>query len=227
VLAQARIVLATAKISLATVAESLTGKIERGTIDRRLKGWGQELLDIVEMTVDVRGRDAVDWSRAYVVMSNHQSLLDIPVIAVAVPGSLRFVAKKELFRVPLWGPAMRAAGIISIDRQNRESAIASLRDAGAALKSGVNIWIAPEGTRSLDGELLPLKKGGFVLAAETGADILPVVIDGTRHARKKHERGLVKGVRATVAFGTPIPTAGRDRDELMRAVEAVLRAGRT
>jgi 1-acyl-sn-glycerol-3-phosphate acyltransferase len=225
VLAQARIVLATAKISLVTVVESIIGTIDRGRIDRRLRGWGQQLLDIVQMTIDVQGREAVDWSRAYVVMSNHQSLLDIPVLAVAVPGSLRFVAKQELFRMPLWGPAMRAAGIISIDRQNRERAIASLRDAGAALQSGVNIWIAPEGTRSPDGDLLPLKKGGFMLAVETGAPILPVVLDGTRNVRGKHERGLVKGVHATVRFGTPITSEGRDRDELMRAVEAALRAG--
>ena len=222
--AQARIVLETAKISLATVAEAALDRLDRGRLDRRLQGWGQRILDITETTLDVRGRDAVDWSRAYIVMSNHQSLLDIPVVAVVVPRSLRFVAKKELFKVPLWGPAMRAAGIISIDRQDRSSAIASLRAAGDALKSGVNIWIAPEGTRSIDGTLGPLKKGGFVLAVETGAPILPIVIDGTRHVRKKHERRLVKGVRATVTFGKPIESAGRDRDDVMREVEAFLRA---
>jgi 1-acyl-sn-glycerol-3-phosphate acyltransferase len=225
VLAQARIVLWTAKISLATVADAALGRLDRETVDRRLKRWGQAILDIAEMTLDVRGRDAVDWSQAYIVMSNHQSLIDIPVVAVTVPGSLRFVAKKELFRVPVWGSAMRAAGIISIDRANRDSAIASLRGAGDSLRSGVHIWIAPEGTRSLDGHLGTLKKGGFVLAMETGTPILPVVIDGTRHARKKHVREIVKGVHATVTFGQPIPVAGKDRDALMREVESFFRAG--
>src|SRR5262249_57200246 len=133
--------------SVKTISASVLGRLDRPNVDRLLKGWAQELLDIAEMKVDVHGRDAVDWSRAYIVMSNHQSLLDIPVIAVTVPGSLRFVAKKELFRIPLWGPAMRAAGIISIDRGNRESAIASLRGAADAIQEGVHIWIAPEGTR--------------------------------------------------------------------------------
>jgi 1-acyl-sn-glycerol-3-phosphate acyltransferase len=217
--------LATARTSLKTVTASVLGRLDRARTDRLLTDWARKLLDIAEMTLDVRGRDQVDWSRAYIVMSNHQSLLDIPVISVAVPGSLRFVAKKELFRVPLWGPAMRQAGIISIDRQDRRSAIASLRAAGEALKSGVHIWIAPEGTRSLDGKLGRLKKGGFLLALETKAPILPMVIDGTRNARKPHTRVLVKGVRATVTFGKPIESEGRDRDDLLREVEAFLRAG--
>jgi len=224
VLEQARIVLATASVSVKTISASVLGRLDRPNVDRLLKGWAQELLDIAEMKVDVHGRDAVDWSRAYIVMSNHQSLLDIPVIAVTLPGSLRFVAKKELFRIPLWGPAMARAGIISIDRQDRQSAIESLRAAGEALKSGVHIWIAPEGTRSLDGQLGKLKKGGFQLAIDTGAPILPMVIDGTKDARKKHSRQLVRGVTAKVTFGKAIEAAGRDREELMRAVESFFRA---
>ncbi len=224
-LAQTRIVLATAKASFTVVADAALGRLDRPRTDQLIKGWAQELLDIAEMTLDVRGRDAVDWSRAYVVMSNHQSLLDIPAIAVTVPGSLRFVAKKELFRVPAFGPAMRKVGMICIDRGDRKSALDSLHVAAEALRSGVSIWIAPEGTRSPDGQLGRLKKGGFMLALETGAPILPVVIDGTRNARRKHERRLITGVRARVTFETPIAALGRDRDGLMREVEAVLKAG--
>src|SRR5262249_38740971 len=132
------------------MVEGALGRLERATIDKRLQSWGRACLAIAEMKVDVRGKDAVDWSRAYAIMANHKSLFDRPAIAATIPGSLRFVAKKELFRVPIWGQAMRAARIISIDRKNRRSAIDSLREAGEIIHSGINIWIAPEGTRSTD-----------------------------------------------------------------------------
>ena len=223
-LTAARIVYETAKISVPTVIEGAFGRLERATVDRRLQSWGRAVLDIAEMHLDVRGKDDVDWSRAYVIMSNHQSLFDIPVIAATVPGSLRFVAKKELFRVPIWGQAMRAARIISIDRQNRRSAIDSLRDAGDVLHSGIHIWIAPEGTRSLDGTIGPLKKGGFMLAIDTATPILPMAISGTHNARRKHERGIQKGVRVEVVFGRPLAVEGRTRDQLLADVEAFFRA---
>ncbi len=223
-LTEARIVYETAKISVPTMIEGALGRLERATVDDRLKSWGRAVLDIAEMRLDVRGRDEVDWSRAYVVMSNHQSLFDIPVIAATVPGSLRFVAKKELFRVPIWGQAMRAARIISIDRQNRRSAMESLREAGEVLHSGIHIWIAPEGTRSFDGTLGPLKKGGFMLAIDTGTPILPMTISGTHNARRKHERGIQKGARVAVRFGKPISVEGKTRDALVAEVEAFFRA---
>jgi len=224
VLTEARIVYETAKISVPTVLEGALGRLDRATVDRRLQSWGRAVLAIAEMRLDVRGRDAVDWSRAYVVMSNHQSLFDIPVIAATVPGSLRFVAKKELFRVPIWGQAMRAARIISIDRQNRRSAIESLREAGEVLHSGIHIWIAPEGTRSYDGTLGTLKKGGFLLAIDTGTPILPMTISGTHNARRKHERGIQKRVRVEVTFGQPLSVEGKTRDELLAEVETFFRA---
>jgi len=171
VLTEARIVYETLKISIPTMLEGALGRLDRAAVDRRLRSWGQAILDIAEMRLDIRGRDDLDWSRSYVIMSNHQSLFDIPVLTVAVPGSLRFVAKKELFRVPVWGQAMRAARIISIDRQNRRSAIESLHDAADVLRSGIHIWIAPEGTRSLDGKIGKLKKGGFMLALDTATPI--------------------------------------------------------
>jgi len=219
VLTEARIVYETAKISISTVIEAAFGRLDRETVDRRLRSWGQACLDVADMKLTVHGRDAVDWSRAYVVMSNHQSLFDIPVIAVTVPGSLRFVAKKELFRVPIWGRAMRDSQIISIDRQNRRSAMESLREAAEVIHSGIHIWIAPEGTRSHDGRIGKLKKGGFLLAIDTATPILPMTISGTRLARKKHERTIQKGVEVDVRFGQPISVEGRSRDDLLAEVE--------
>jgi 1-acyl-sn-glycerol-3-phosphate acyltransferase len=223
VLKQALLVLDTLRISATTVAESVTGRLDRASVDRKLAWWGRRCVAHAGLDLDVRGRDAVDWSRAYVIMTNHQSYLDIPAITVAVPGSMRFIAKKELFRIPVFGPAMAAAGIISIDRQNRERAIASLRRAADAIRDGIHIWIAPEGTRTRNGRLGPLKKGGFVLALETGAPILPAVIDGTRLAMPRGG-ALRRGVKATVTFGAPITVAGRERADVMADVERFFRA---
>src|SRR5262249_7037955 len=110
------------------------------------------------------------------------------------------------------------------DRQNRRSAIDSLREAGEVIHSGIHIWIAPEGTRSFDGTLGPLKKGGFMLAIDTGTPILPMAISGTHNARRKHERGIQKGVRVEVTSGQPLPVEGKTRDDLVAELETFLRA---
>jgi len=224
VLTQALLIYETLRISAPTVVESIVGHVESDTVDRRLRSWGESCVRHAAMDLQILGRERVDWSHAYVMMSNHQSYFDIPALSMATSGKVRFIAKKELFRVPIWGPAMRAAGIISIDRQNRERAIASLRVAAETLRRGSNIWIAPEGTRSVDGKLGPLKKGGFVLALETGAPILPVAVVGTRDAWTPRTLDIRRGVKAQVIFGDPIPTSGRTRPELMAEVETFLRA---
>jgi 1-acyl-sn-glycerol-3-phosphate acyltransferase len=205
------------------VVDSVRGRLDRERVDRRRSWWAARCIGHAGLRFEVHGAEAIDWSRAYVVMTNHQSYLDIPVITAAVRGSLRFIAKKELFRVPVFGPAMKAAGIISIDRQNRSRAIESLREAAEELREGVSIWIAPEGTRTRDGSLGRLKKGGFVLAMETGADILPAAISGTAEAMPR-SGGLRRGVKASVTFGSPIAVPGRPREALMADVEAFLRA---
>jgi 1-acyl-sn-glycerol-3-phosphate acyltransferase len=223
VLTQALLVYETLRVSAATVVDNVLGRLDRENVDRKMEGWARRCLDRADLTLDVRGADQVDWARAYVIMTNHQSYFDIPVVVVAVPGSVRFIAKKELFRIPVFGPAMKAAGIISIDRQDRERAIESLKRAEDEIHAGINIWIAPEGTRSRDGKLGPLKKGGFVLALETGAPILPAAIDGTRDAMPRGG-SLRRGATATVTFGKPIEVQGRGREEIIAETEEFLRA---
>ncbi|MGC4066013.1 MAG: lysophospholipid acyltransferase family protein [Polyangiaceae bacterium] len=117
----------------------------------------------------------------FVVMSNHQSLYDIPVLQVALPLTVRMVAKSELFKVPLWSQAMLAAGYVPIHRGDHTKTLQDLRAAQKAIERGISIWIAPEGTRSPDGRLLAFKPGGFHLASAVKARILPVTLDGTRH----------------------------------------------
>lgn len=222
-LTQALLIFDTLRVSVATVADSIIGGVDAADTDRRLAWWGDACLRHAGMELSIENADAVDWSRAYVVMSNHQSYMDIPALAVALKGRVRFVAKRELFKVPVWGKAMREAGIISIDRQNRQSAIASLRIAAETIRSGHNIWIAPEGTRSRTGEVGPLKKGGFLLAMETGAPIVPMVVSGTRDAWPKDTYRIERGKPARIRFGPPISVENKTRDELMKAVDAFFR----
>jgi 1-acyl-sn-glycerol-3-phosphate acyltransferase len=208
----------TLRITVPTVIEATAGRLTQEACDRRLDWWSKDLVEEAGMRLEIKGADRVDWSRRYVVMSNHQSYFDIPVALRAVRGSLRFVAKKELFRIPIFGPAMRAAGMVSIDRGNRESAIDSLKVAGERLADGVHIWIAPEGTRSRDGRLGTLKKGGFVLAESTGTPILPLALSGTRNVLPRGTKEVQRGVPVTATFGAPLEVQGTSRDGMMDAV---------
>jgi 1-acyl-sn-glycerol-3-phosphate acyltransferase len=168
-------------------------------------------------------------------MSNHQSHYDVAVIYYVLGSRIRMVAKRELFSIPVIGRAMEVAGFISVDRGNTRSAIASLEGARASLSEGIPIWIAPEGTRSVTGELLPFKKGGFVLALETGAPVLPVSIQGTRAALPAKGLQSVRDVdvRVTIhpaidprSFLADSPSNVRAaRDALAERVRAAIASG--
>jgi 1-acyl-sn-glycerol-3-phosphate acyltransferase len=129
------------------------------------------------------------------------------------------VAKTELFKVPIWGRAMRAGGMIEVDRSDRARAIASLRRAGEAIADGVSIGIAPEGSRTRDGKVGPLKKGGFHLALETGAAILPVAINGSYNILPPETIRMRRGVAVSVLIGEPIEVEGRTVPDLVAELE--------
>ncbi len=217
----AKAVLSTGVLSAATVWDSVRGRLtlERG--DEIVRTWSRQLLDQVEVRLRVSGLERVDLEKTYVVMSNHQSLYDIPTILTALPLRTRMVAKSELFKVPLWSQAMKAAGFVPVHRGNRERATQDLRAANEALCRGISIWIAPEGTRSADGQLLPFKHGGFVLATLAKVPILPVSIDGTRKILPARALNFVKGVEVKVTVGEPVDPAAYKRKERERLVEAV------
>jgi 1-acyl-sn-glycerol-3-phosphate acyltransferase len=168
----ARAVAETLAISAPTMLDSVLGRGSFEACDARLSTWSRRVVEAARIELSLGGREHLAAARpgeTFVIMSNHRSHYDIPVLFDALRGrTLRMVTKTELFRIPLFGPAMRAAGFIEIDRGNRERAIASLREAKRTLARGVDVWIAPEGTRTRDAVLAPFKKGGFVLALETG-----------------------------------------------------------
>lgn len=170
--------------------------------------------------VQIEGRERLDPKQAYIFMSNHVSNLDPPVVIPALPGRTSVLVKKEVFRVPILGRAMRMASLVPVDRSNREAAIASIERAAAVMRSGIHMAVFPEGTRSLDGKLLPLKKGPFYLALESGLPIVPITVIGTYEMMPKG-RFVIKPGTARVVFHPPIdPKQVPDRDALIAAVTA-------
>lgn len=164
------------------------------------------------------GRESLDPAATYIFMSNHVSNLDPPILVPLIPRRTSVLVKKELFRVPILGYAMRLASLVPVDRSNRDAAIASLRAASEVLARGILMTIFVEGTRSFDGRLLPFKKGPFYLAIESGAPVVPVTIVGTHHVLPKR-RSSIRAGEVSVVFHSPLdPRQFSDRDALLAAV---------
>lgn len=149
---------------------------------------------------------------SYVVVGNHQSNLDPMCHYLAFPSPLRFLAKKELYGVPVFGPAIRAAGMIEVDR-SRPSMDAINEQVDETVARGRSIIVYPEGHRSTTGELGPFKKGAFVIAIQTGLPVVPVAISGT-HAIWAPGAKLMHPGPIHLHFGEPIPTAGMTLDDV-------------
>lgn len=168
------------------------------------------------------GRERVPRGEPVVFMANHESWLDIPALLAAIPVQVRFLAKKSLFKVPFLGWAIAAMGFIPVDRENRREAVRSFEEAAARIRRGRSVLLFPEETRSMDGNLLPLQRGGFLIAIKAGIPIVPVGIEGAGRCLGKHNY-LIRPGTVTVRFGDSIPTAGRgvtEKGVLMERVRA-------
>jgi len=184
--------------------------------------WGRVGLLFAGVRLEVEGRERIPADRAVIYMANHQSNLDILALFAGLPGQFRWLAKQELFRIPLFGLAMRRSGYIPVDRADRRRSMESMAEAAKRISGGTSVVIFPEGTRSDDGELLPFKKGGFILAMQARATILPVSIIGSGAIIPKNTfRICRKGGTIRVHIGEPLETADRsmrDREELMEEI---------
>jgi 1-acyl-sn-glycerol-3-phosphate acyltransferase len=191
--------------------------------------WVRTLLWAAGVDVVLENPERIDVNRPQILIANHVGWFDVLALADVIPGKFVFVAKKELARVPIFGAAVHACGHIFVDRQDRAKAVASLEVARRQLeRHHPTVVIFPEGTRSRDGELLPFKRGAFVLALQTGAELVPAFIEGSREVMKPGSL-LIDSGTVRVRLGDPISVSGlelSDRNKLTRiAREAVRELG--
>ena len=189
--------------------------------------WARGILFVSRIKVTVNGLANIDPAQSYVYMSNHQSNFDIPVLLACLPVQFRWLAKAELFKIPIFGRAMRGAGYVKIDRFNQEAAFESLSEAAEKMKNGVSVMIFPEGTRSRDGNIRPFKKGGFVMAMDAGVPIVPIVLKGTWTIMDKSSLRINTG-QVSLNIEPPIATTGytrENKDDLIKSVRAVICEG--
>jgi len=218
-----RVLGAMARVTAPSLVDLVRGDLSRAAVDERTRWFGRRVVELLDIRLDARGAEQVPPGRAYVYMSNHQSHLDIPVLYATLPSpTIRMLAKKELFRIPFWGRGLRAAEFVEVDRSNHARAVQSIEQAAALVRDGVSIYLAPEGTRSRDGRIGPLKKGGFHLALGTAAPIVPVAVRGTIDILPRGSRVMNTGRTVCVRIGAPIPVEGRDLEGLMREVREFL-----
>ncbi len=178
--------------------------------------------------VHILGAENIPQGESCIFLSNHVSNLDPPILLPAIPGMCSVFLKKSLMKIPLIGTAMRLGQYVPVSRgHSRMEAEQSVALAGQALRSGMNIFIFPEGTRSLDGALLPFKKGAFFLAADTNAPMVPIVIQGTARMMRKGSMKVYPGL-VTVRFLPALrPQNFRSREELMETVRLEMQAALT
>lgn len=220
-----------AMLFLSTLVWSLAGivgglvRAGHGWFDRVHRSWSGWILWAAGVTVRVEGVEHSRPGRAQILIANHRSLFDIWALMAAVPASLRFVAKMELARIPLFAAACRAAGHVFIDRSRPAEAGEIIRRAAERMRrEGLTLVMFPEGTRSRDGDLGRFRRGAFALAIETGADLIPVGILGSGHVFPPGSRvprpGLIR-----LRLAPPVPLAGLepgDRDDLVERVHATV-----
>ena len=187
--------------------------------------WARSIVFVSRVKVSVQGLEHIDPSAAYVFMANHQSMFDIPALLGYLPVQFRWLAKMELFQIPVFGYSMARVGYISIDRSNRKAAYKSLQEAAQKIAQGVSVVVFPEGTRSIDGQIKPFKGGGFYLAIRSGRPIVPVVIFGSHDIMPKRRFRISPG-RIVISINPPIETMpynNKTKELLMESVRSTMK----
>lgn len=190
--------------------------------------WARFGLALNNTPVELRGAEHLP-DGPFILMSNHQSNFDILALISTIPRRIYWIAKKELFDIPVFGSSMRRGGYIPLDRSDGRKALKSMENAASIIRQGSSVVMFPEGTRTRDGRLLPFKRGGFMLAVRAGVPVIPVTINGSG---KVNPGGVIKlnsgGISLTLHPPVNIP-AGLKKSEaeewLMEAVRSAIDAG--
>jgi len=200
-------------------------------IDRLIRWWARSIVQAAGIELHSENIERMRPDQKYVVIANHSSYLDIPCLLATIPQPLRFMAKQSLFKIPIFGWALSAAGFVPVDRKNRKKAVRSFELAADRIRRGNSIVIFPEEGRSKERQMRPFQRGAFLLALKSELPILPLAIDGTFDALPAGRSWLKPGP-VTIRVGQSFPTAGltvRSKDELMtkarEQIEAMLHRG--
>lgn len=201
-----------------------------GLYDQCQRRWARVILRATGIKVSIEGAEHLRDDRPQVVVANHASFFDIIALLAWLPVNPKFIAKAELYRIPVFGGAIKAGGHVRIDRKNLSQAFGAYDEATKQmLEKNLTVVVYPEGTRSRDGELLPFKKGPFVFAIQSGIAITPCYVGGAFGIQPKgsirvHPHPL------RIALGEPIPVTGLtpdDREALMQRGRAAMLALKT
>lgn len=180
--------------------------------------WGRSCLRLAGLRIKVRGAEHIPRGRAALYVANHQSNFDIPILYAGLPLQFRWLAKQELFDIPLFGLALQRCGYIPIDRSDRRKALHSMHAAAQQISNGASVIVFPEGTRSPDGRLQEFKKGGALVAVKAQVPIVPVAIKGSFAVMSK-DSYRIHGSAIEVEIFPPIETQGlknADADRLLQ-----------
>jgi 1-acyl-sn-glycerol-3-phosphate acyltransferase len=213
--------LLTLLVSLITLFVTIILHREPDSVQGLAAWWAVSICGFSGVEVSVTGTGQLAQGKPYIFAANHQSQFDILVLQGFLGVDFRWLAKKELFAVPVWGPAMRRAGYIPVDRSHGRQAIKSLEEAAQKIAGGTSVIIFPEGTRSQDGKLHEFKAGAMVLAIKSGVPIVPVAILGTYEVLPRGRLLLTPG-KVQIRVGSPIETRNRsagDKHELARVTQ--------
>lgn len=190
-----------------------------------MKTWSRLVLLFAGVNVEVQGLEHVQPNQSYIIVGNHQSHFDIPVVVGYLPLKMTIISKKELFKIPFFGWGMKAAGVLKVDRSNRHQAIATLKEAERILrKHHISLLAFPEGTRSRDGKIHRFKKGPFMVALQTGLPVLPVTLVGTYEILPPKTLNLNPG-RVKMVIHPPVDSTQFDlnsRDAFIETVKSTI-----
>ena len=213
--------IATAVLGAIVISAGLLGVEDKpgGIYDKIPRWWSRAVLWATGVELRVHGWENAVVGEPHIFAANHVSWFDVPALAATLP-RYKFVAKAELFKVPIFGKGIRAAGMIEIQRENRKAAFGAYDIAAQKIRAGNSVVVFPEGTRGYTYQLRPFKKGPFVLAIAAGVPIVPVILHGTIEVLKKGEWWAHPGT-VDIHLLEPVATAGTDydhREELMAKV---------
>ena len=204
---------------LSCFVDKNSGKIHRYAI----VPWAKIILWVCRIKVFTSGLENIIAKRPHIFMANHQSFFDIFVLLACLPVDVKFVFKKELMKIPIFGLALRRVGNIAIERKDTMKAIQSMNKAAESIINGASVVMFPEGTRSKDGRLLPFKKGGFHMAFRAGCDIIPVTICNSCRIVSRGSLKINKGV-IHLHVGVPVSTRNYNEKNIEELITRVSNA---